>query len=141
MKQVLVLASAAMVVLVGVRVFSNSGPNTYTDENGITHTHLEFFDLSCVGPTTCTKTANTYVVNVDGLFIEPDQEFVDACLGQNSNAVKSRYCQWMYLPGDAENFNTSANLIQHTINNGWNPTDPDADRRMEAAEKKLYSGS
>jgi hypothetical protein len=141
MKQFLVLASAAMVVLVGVRVFSNSGSNTYTDENGVTHTHLEFFDLSCVGPTTCTKTANTYVVNVDGLFIEPDREFVDACLEQNNNAVKNRYCTRMYSPGYIENFNTSANLVQHTINNGWNPTDPDVDRRMKAAEKKLYSGS
>lgn len=141
MKKYLQLASVAMVVLVGVRVLSNPGSDTYTDENGITHTHLEFFDLACAGPSTCTKTANTYVVNVDGLFIEPNQEFVDACLEQNKQLLTNRYCQRMYFPGDVENFNTSANLLQQTIKNGWNPTDPDVDRRMEAAQKKLYSGS
>jgi hypothetical protein len=47
----------------------------------------------------------------------------------------------MYSPGDEETFTAPANLIKHIKRYGWNPNDPDVDRRLEAAERKLYGQS
>jgi hypothetical protein len=47
--------------------------------------------------------------------------------------------QSLSLTANTESFNASANLIQHLKKHGFNPTDPDANKRVEAAEKKWYS--
>ena len=142
MKAYLLNSTAAAMMLLGITACSDSDAITYTDADGTVHSHHEFFDLTCTTPVKCTQTANTYVVNVNGLFIEPNQEFIDACLQKRQiHAVTNEYCKWMYSPGDSERFTTSADLIQHTIKNGFNPTDPDVDRRLKAAKEKLYSQS
>jgi len=140
MKKHLLHSAAAVVTLLGITACSDSDAFTYKDPDGTIHAHHKFFDLTCTTPINCTQTANTYVVNVDGLFIEPIQEYVDACLRKRElNTVTSMYCKRMYLPGDSQSFKTNADLVQHTIKNGFNPTDPDVKRRMKEAEEKLYS--
>jgi hypothetical protein len=134
MKTYVLVAAAVLVLLIGLKAVSNSDSNTYTGH--------DFFDLYCSGPTTCSKTANTYVVNVDGLWIEPNKHFVETCLEQKKrNEVTNSYCFRMYSPGDEETFTAPANLIKHIKRYGWNPNDPDVDRRLEAAERKLYGQS
>jgi hypothetical protein len=134
MKTYALVAAAVLGLLIGLKAYSNSGSKAYAGH--------EFFDLYCSGPTTCKKTANTYVVNIDGLFIEPNEHFVQTCLEQKKrHEVSNSYCLQMYAPGDDETFSAPANLIKHIKRYGWNPTDADVDRRLEAAERKLYSQS
>ena len=147
MKTYVIAAAAVLVLLIGLKACSDSGSKAYANH--------DFFDLICSGPTTCTKTANTYVVNVDGLFIEramvresenlfvePNEYFVKTCLEKKKrNEVTNGYCLRMYSPGDAESFTAPANLIKHIKRYGWNPTDPDVGRRLEAAQQKLYGKS
>jgi hypothetical protein len=97
------------------------------------------FTLSCPTPTTCTKTANVYVVNVDGLYIELRPEFVEECLKQSAtNSMTNIYCKQMSAPGDTETLSASADVIKHLQEDGFNPTDADVERRMQIAESKIY---
>jgi hypothetical protein len=99
----------------------------------------ELFSLSCSSPTVCTRTANVYVVNVDGLFIEPNAAFVEDCQQPaKKGEVKNPYCQQMIPPGHSETFKGSARGIEHMKKTGFNPTDSDVGRRLELAKKKLY---
>ena len=99
----------------------------------------ELFTLSCTSPTVCTKTANVYLVNVDGLFVELTPEFVDSCNKQSvENKVTNIYCKQMIFPGHSETFETSADVVRHLQEYGFNPTDADVDRRMQIARQKVY---
>jgi hypothetical protein len=131
--------TASVVVFFSFLACSNSEDNSYTNV-AETRSGQSLFDLSCSSSTSCTQTANTYLVQVDGLYIEPNQEFIDKCLTDRAiNAPISIYCKQMILPGDSESFNASAKVIEHLKENGFNPTDDDVSRRIKIAEDKIYS--
>jgi hypothetical protein len=106
---------------------------------GCSDSKKKFFTLSCSSATTCTKTANTYLVNVDGLFVELSPEFVEQCQKNEANNVEiNLYCKKMIAPGHTETFSAPADVIKHLQEEGFtNPTDADVDRRMKAAQEKI----
>jgi beta-xylosidase len=120
---------------------SNSNSEPYVDEYGVTHAKHRLFDYACPTATTCTQTANTYIAQVDGLFIELDLDFVEQCLEDKNMGKKvNRYCQYMISPGDTSSFKASAAVIRHILKQGPNPEESDhLTRRIEAAKLKIYN--
>jgi len=97
------------------------------------------FDLSCSSETQCTRTAKAYLVQADGLFVKLRSDFVEECLEKKQkNIVTGEYCKKMISPGESKTFTTSARVIKHFKETGFNPLDADVNRRMELAEKKVY---
>jgi hypothetical protein len=120
---------------------SNSNSEPYVDEHGVTHANHHLFNYTCPTATSCTQTANTFIANVDGLFIELDSAFVEQCIEDKNLGKKvNRYCQYMISPGDTSRFEASADVIRHILKQGPNPAESDhLTRRIEAAKLKIYN--
>ncbi len=105
---------------------------------GCSDSKKKLFTLSCTSATTCTKTANAYLINVDGLFIELSPEFVEQCQKDIANNWETNiYCKQMIAPGHSETFTASVDVVKHLQKEGFNPTDADVERRVKAAQEKI----
>jgi len=90
------------------------------------------------GEVICTSTAKVYNMNIDGVFIEPSDEIVKKCIEiLNNGDIINKYCEDMTSPRSTNSFIVPINLANHLLENGYNPTDPDVERRINLALEKL----
>lgn len=120
--------------------------------SGCFDTKHKFYELTCgdnqttevkytkenEGKVICTRTAKIYNMNIDGVFIEPSNIIIEKCVEiLYSDDFVNDYCKNMTSPGASESFIVPINLANHLLKNGYNPTDPDVERRIKLATEKL----
>ena len=103
----------------------------------------ELFSYSCDENRQCEKKANSYIVNVDGLYFIPDDEFIVSCMDDKSS---SNYCSSMIQIGNIERpkFDSDAVMnayIKSTKNPEFNESleDWEKDRFKKVKDKLMKS--
>ncbi len=75
------------------------------------------FTYTCNTKTSCTRTANTYILQIDGLFVELEIDFVEECTKDRSEGKKvNKYCKDIIFPGSTKSFTASANVVIQLYN-------------------------
>ena len=121
-------------------IYFNNNYDASTDESQNTNVSKgTLFTYDCnTANTTCTRTANTYILLIDGIFVELDTDFIEEC--KYSRKKLNKYCKQIIFPGQSILFTTSPNIIKHLLKNGANPKPSKyLDKRIEAAKEKIYN--
>jgi len=111
-----------------------------TDADGTQHAKHALFDFSCSTSNQCTRTANKFVVQVQGIYLPLDMDFVQKCEeAKEAKKPANKYCKKMIKPGESQSFNTAPDLVQHFLKNGIQPLEGSGlEKRLESARKTVY---
>ena len=114
--------------------------NIVTDADGTRHAKHELFDFSCSTSNQCTRTANKFVVQVQGIYLPLDMDFVQKCEeAEKAKKRANKYCKKMIKPGVSKVFNTEPDLVQHFLKNGIQPLEGKSlEKRLSSAKKTVY---
>lgn len=107
----LVLALA----LIGLNACSDSDRST--DGNGVLHVKQHLFNYECPSATSCKQTANLYVIQQQGQYMEAEQDFVEQCLADREAGTEvDMACKNMMEPGQTRTMNAPARVIESLLN-------------------------
>lgn len=101
--------------LVGLTGCSDS--DRYTDENGVLHVKKHLFSYECPTATKCEQTANLYVIQQQGQYMEADSDFVEKCLEDKEQGMEvDTVCRNMMTPGQSRTMTAPARVIESLLN-------------------------
>jgi len=142
MKQFFTFAVAVLVIAIGIRVASNWQSGNYVDDSGMMHVEQTLYNYECSSSTTCTKTANTYIIYDNGIEIDIGESFYRECQENKHNPnFHNSYCQKIILPGTQSTFTSSENAIKNILKYDGNPQPgPHLDKRIEQLRQKVFRG-
>lgn len=102
---------------------------------------MELFIYTCNSKRECKQTAQTYLVNIDGMYIIPEENFVVRCLRDKK---AHQYCKSMIRIGQESSIQfDSEEIMRSYISNSKNPEFDSSFRnhfgkgRFERAKSKL----
>ena len=104
----------------------------------------KLFTYTCDENRVCEKSANTYIINIDGIDFIPDESFIIGCV---QNTSSSKYCKSMTTIGTIERpiFTSDAQMNRYIKDTNNNPEFNDSlknwekDRLKKAKEKIINS--
>ena len=122
----------------------------YFDEQGVKYVDNVLHNFVCKTDTSCYSKTNKYIIHIDGIFVEPSEEFTQKCrsmiepsengevVKRDASVVTMKYCNKMVYPGVMQEFTSSAQAINHLIEFDKNPMPDDYfDTRVEKAKFKI----